>query len=225
MEMPTVRIHLSVVIHNLVGITLSNSSQIGTQLKWGSGGAIILPLCPFPQEIWRRPSFSSTIATSQTFTFRNHNALRNGFGFLAYIIIGERKVLFRNIKGLWRDAPEESTVQVTLNNWHPFFCLGFPICKPGVTSILEGGEEMGRLTGKAWGSHSAGRPSGFCCPSHLTTQECSYLVISVSFAFCTGPGSCPLRFISSLPFKKILIVPRLQSPRDKAGPIEITLIY
>lgn len=33
MEMPTVRIHLSVVIHNLVGITLSNSSQIGTQLK------------------------------------------------------------------------------------------------------------------------------------------------------------------------------------------------
>lgn len=56
-------------------------------------------------------------------------------------------------------------------------------------------------------------------------QECSYLFITVSFAFCAGPRSCPRRVISLLPSLKVLILHRLQVPRDMASPIKSGLIY
>lgn len=66
----------------------------------------------------QRPSFSSVIATSWAFTFRNHTALSDRFVFLAYVT-REGKDLFWNIKGFWRVALRKSTVQVTSFHLRP----------------------------------------------------------------------------------------------------------
>lgn len=134
---------------------------------------------------------------------------------MAYIT-WEGKDFFWNIEGLWRITPGKSTVHVTS------FHLRLPICETRVISIAASGHQTGRPTEKARCSQGSGCPVGL---HHFTTRESSYLFISVSFAFCTFPGSCPLRFISLLPFKKRLILHRLQIPRDQAGPVEISLIY
>ena len=57
-------------------------------------------------------------------------------------------------------------------------------------------------------------------------QECSYLFICFFyFLHRSRKLSFEVYFITALKKKKILILHRLQIPRDKTGPVEISLIY
>lgn len=52
METPTVRIHLSVVIHNYCFIQLLSNWHLAEIMVWEGN---YIPFCPFPLEIWQRP--------------------------------------------------------------------------------------------------------------------------------------------------------------------------
>lgn len=178
------RIHLS-GIHNLVGIHIRLLSKwhFAESRVWEESDT---PLCPFLQEVGQGPSFSPTAAASKGFTFRNYTTLRNGFGFGLTILQGRRKS-FEYLKdsGWWSTKVHNSSDlgQVTLLLSSPsphLFKLGKPLFWKVEDRLETDWEGSGCL------------PRGLC---HFMTQECSGLFISVSSAFCTGPQSCPLRFM------------------------------
>lgn len=154
----------------------------------------------------QRPSFSSVIATSWAFTFRNHTALSDRFVFWL-TLHGRGKIYFGTLKdsgGLLCESPQFK--------WLPFISVS--LWTRGISILASGDQRVDQL--RRLGAVSV--PPGLC---HFTTWESSYLFIWVSLAFCTFPGSCPLSFISLLPFKKRLILQRLQIPRDQAGPVKL----
>lgn len=175
-----------------------------------------IPFCPFPLEIWQRPVSLPPLQPHG----HGHLHLETtppwemGFFFDLHYYRGKERFMWgcwKTSEGCSRKVHSSSDLRQTTS----FLSPQFPhLLSQGVTSIwkVENKSEDGlRRLGNGL---STGCSVGLC---HFTTKECSYLSISVSFAFCTGPESCLLRFISSLPFIKILIPHRLQIPRDKAG--------